>query len=268
MKKWLVASLTFLVILSGFIWFYMFKLPDLRLARLEQSNNVSHTAKETTYLKQLTLKKGDDINYLVLGDSVAKAYDAKNGFFDRVAQYIGQNTQKSVSIQNNAEDGMTSDQLLALIKQGTLTKVIGRSNVISINIGGDDILKVSQSKSMFGAIKEFSTVKSNYQTNLNEILSSIHTINPKSIVLVNDLYNVLPPQDKLYSTSEKLLAYWNLATYTTAEPYKNVAVVPVDQVLTPQKEKEWLTAEVHPNDLGHKWIANEIENELTKKRSM
>jgi lysophospholipase L1-like esterase len=270
MKKWLVASLfiIFLVILSGIIWFYMFKLSELRLTRLEQSNSVSHTVKVTTYLKQLSLKQGNEINYLVLGDSVAKSYDAKSGFFDSVAQYISQHTKKRVPIQNDAEDGMTSDQLLTLIQHGTLTKDIQRSNVISINIGGDDILKVSQSKSMFSAIKEFATVKSDYQTNLKGILSSIYTINPKAIVLVNDLYNVLPPQNKLFSTSEKLLVNWNLATYTSAEPYKNVVVVPVDQVLTPQKEKDWLTAQVHPNDLGHKWIANEIENELTKKRPL
>lgn len=258
----------FLAILFGGTWIYFIKLPEQHLSQLEQSNiRDSNQAQSTTFLKQLASVPTKQIDYLVLGDSVAKAYGAGDGFFNSVAHYITQRTYKRVTIQNDAEDGLTSAELRELVQKGTLNKAIQQSNIISINIGGDDVLQISQNTNLLNAVNKFSTIKSNYQDNMKAILTTIHALNPKAIVLVNDLYNVLPPQNKLFTVSEKLLTKWNLTTYTIADRYNNVAVVPVDQVLTPQTENKWLTAQVHPNDLGHKLIANKIIGELTTKRS-
>lgn len=86
------------------------------------------------------------IYYLALGDSLTRGVgdeEHKNGYTKRLAEKLEQWTEISeVVLDNRGKRGRRSDQLLSLLEKGHYDSEIRNSELITMTIGGNDIMKV------------------------------------------------------------------------------------------------------------------------------
>jgi len=85
-------------------------------------------------------------NYVALGDSLAVGTGASyEGYVDRYAAYIEDDTGARVSITNLGRNGQTSSELLyALRNDPSWRRTVGEANVITINIGINDLGRAAE----------------------------------------------------------------------------------------------------------------------------
>lgn len=86
--------------------------------------------------------KADDstngINYLALGDSISTGYGLANQESEAFPALVAK--EYNFNLDNQAVDGLTSDGLNSLIENGELDDNIKKADVITITIGGNDLL--------------------------------------------------------------------------------------------------------------------------------
>ena len=80
-------------------------------------------------------------NYVALGDSLAVGTGASyEGYVDRYAAYIEDDTGAQVSITNLGRNGQTSSELLyALRNDPSWRRAVGEADVLTVNIGINDL---------------------------------------------------------------------------------------------------------------------------------
>ena len=79
-------------------------------------------------------------DYVALGDSLAVGIGAHGGYVDRYASYIRIDTGAHVNVLNLGQSGQTSSQLLhALRSDATMRQALGAAEVITFNIGINDL---------------------------------------------------------------------------------------------------------------------------------
>jgi lysophospholipase L1-like esterase len=80
-------------------------------------------------------------NYVALGDSLAAGTGASHeGYVDRYAAYLENDTGARVSITNLGRNGQTSSELLyALRNDPSWRRAVGEADVLTVNIGINDL---------------------------------------------------------------------------------------------------------------------------------
>ena len=79
-------------------------------------------------------------DYVALGDSLAAGVGARRGYVARYAQYLRRDTGVRLRVINLGVSGETSSQLLhALRKDPSMRKALGGAEVITFNIGINDL---------------------------------------------------------------------------------------------------------------------------------
>lgn len=206
-------------------------------------------------LRKIASEEGG-LDYLVLGDSVAlgKGSVKESGYGYWVAEYL-KGEGIDVHLDNRAVSGQTSDQLLRSLDDGDLLTRIRESDLISITIGGNDLLKeVLRSGNPFDALMDFRHIKARYLDNLEAILERIRKVNAHAPVLITSLYNPVEPEEPYFQIARKLLDQWNEGMKEVARNYPATAVIDVDRRLLPD-DRNWLADEIHPNDRGYQLMA-------------
>jgi lysophospholipase L1-like esterase len=85
-------------------------------------------------------------DYVALGDSLAVGVGARRGYVDRYGQYLRSDTGARIEVANLGRSGQTSPQLLhALRNDASVRKVLGRAEVVTFNIGINDLGHASRS---------------------------------------------------------------------------------------------------------------------------
>jgi lysophospholipase L1-like esterase len=85
-------------------------------------------------------------NYVALGDSLAAGTGAYyEGYVDRYAAYIEDDTGARVSVTNLGRNGQTSSELLyALRNDSSWRRAVGEADVLTINIGINDLGRAAE----------------------------------------------------------------------------------------------------------------------------
>jgi lysophospholipase L1-like esterase len=80
-------------------------------------------------------------NYVALGDSLAAGTGASyEGYVDRYAAYIEDDTGARVSVTNLGRNGQTSSELLYVLRNdSSWRRAVGEADVLTINIGINDL---------------------------------------------------------------------------------------------------------------------------------
>jgi lysophospholipase L1-like esterase len=80
-------------------------------------------------------------NYVALGDSLAAGTGASyEGYVERYAAYLEDDTGARVSVTNLGRNGQTSSELLyALRNEPSWRRVVGEADVLTVNIGINDL---------------------------------------------------------------------------------------------------------------------------------
>ncbi|MBO9130530.1 GDSL-type esterase/lipase family protein [Bacillus sp. 165] len=171
MKVLLRLKTSVAVILSAALLF-MFAIPDVSQAQ--------------------TLTK-ETINYVALGDSLAAGvtpYKAINkGYPVFLYERLQQSSQRTVTYQNFGVPGYATSDVLLDFKQNrnNIKQAIKKANIITIDIGANDLLPVVLSGS--GDVKNTLS-----QTFLNTLLiiAKIKSWNPKAQIYIMEYYNPFP----------------------------------------------------------------------------
>jgi lysophospholipase L1-like esterase len=264
MKKWIWIALGLSLFIAGIkayptISLLMANTPP-EPVNLSQVNVLAELQEEAQ-------KKGN-LDYLILGDSVAmgQGSEKKQGYPALVAKQL-KKEHIPLLLHNEGVSGRTSQQLLQALDAPTMQKKIRDAELISLTIGGNDLLKVAlNEKDPVQAITEFGSIQKNYQRNLKETLSKVRSLNPDAPILLTSLYNPISPAEPYYDLSNTLLDKWNIGMKEVVYRFPSTLVIDVDEKLQAGKG-HWLADAIHPNDRGYQRIADGILEGIREARS-
>lgn len=264
MKKWIfiAVSLSLLLLYSSDIRFMFVKKP-VESDTVSQMNILSH-------LKDQAQRK-DPLNYLVLGDSVARGFGSQktgpHGYSSLVAKALKEEGI-DLDLVNRGVVGQTSAKLLQSIQDSQIQTDIRNADLISLTIGGNDLLKVAlEEEKPLHILFSFDEIQAKYEKNLSSIITTIRSLNRDAPILITSLYNPISPEKSYYRISNQMLKRWNSDMKRVADRNPFTYVVNVTDRLQGEEE-QWLYDQIHPNDQGYRLMAGGILDEIRAKRTV
>lgn len=196
---------------------------------------------------------GDNTRYMALGDSLAAGYGAvpatqgyvyllyKGGAFDKVTNTL---------LSNAGVPGVTSRQVLEHQVPQAIESF--RPTVITLTVGGNDLLRILQGANAGQVLSEF-------QANFTLILQNLRTALPDARIVVSNLYTIpqIPGADQVVPVFNQIVA-------GVASAFN----VPVADVYSAFQGRHGLLLierpgaapdEVHPTNAGYRVIAQAFE---------
>lgn len=266
-KYLLIFLLTIALSITFWLYYPQYKIEKLKQPTIEASNDKTNVS----YLDYFRNSQANEINHLAIGDSIIRGVGAKQGenFVNHFSSHLQQQTNKKLKLENKGINGITSGELNALVQKGTFDSEMKKSDIITINVGGNDILRIAKKQNFKSALKSFDQLQSTFSSNLSDILTKIKQVNPDATIVFLELYNPLKPSDQVYPIADQLLPNWNLEIYKIAEQYPSSLVVETTKVMN-GKKTEYLSADgVHPNSAGYTAISKlmiyQFEHQYRKK---
>ncbi|MHB8171936.1 MAG: GDSL-type esterase/lipase family protein [Thermincolia bacterium] len=219
--------------------------------------------------------------YLALGDSLTVGYQSpqetmKAGnsakkfvdiYFDRIKPYFN-NLEK----MNHGKIGISSSQLRKdVLDNRDLREKIKQASVITVTIGGNDLLKQGLEIVLTGKEAQVEKSREQMAKNLTETLVEIRKLT-KAPVYVSDIYNPFNPKRWQHKKLEPWVQKFNRTIYDIAWEQK-VKVAPVYETFQGHeiKKKESFIGHdaLHPNDNGYTAISEAFwrvtKNDLPKE---
>lgn len=266
MKRWIWVAVS-LSLIFPVVKFYpllqrMFAESPPEPTMVTQENILNH-------LQEKAEEKAE-LNYLVLGDSVARGFGSEksgsHGYSSLVARGLAED-DIPLHLINRGVIGQTSKQLTGYIQTRNIRQEIREADLISLTIGGNDLLKAAlQDHDPLRILTDFNRIQSGYKK------SGCHSDgNPGSQPGSPDLDH-LPLQSgitrrAIFKVSNRLLKSWNIGMKEVAYSCRLTHVVDVTDRLMAGKGN-WLSDEIHPNDRGYRWMAEGILEEIRANRSV
>lgn len=265
------------------------------------------------------VKAAEPLHILALGDSIAQGYGLENpknqSYSGVLADKVG------ATVRNEGINGLKSTDLLEKLQRGEYDTAIQEADVILLSIGSNDILKpcVSTIAKSFGIETEYSGIydamserflnqdvdiqdfmqelraaKKNlrdneemlaacdaFKVNLQEILTSIHRINPYAVIYADNIYNPYCFADYSYGVveivnlcelTEPYIRRLNEAFQSESKDYILINTYLLFQkdgytnvVPASLKEISQVNLDPHPNAKGHRAIADLIYEKLDRE---
>lgn len=263
----LLLGLIIVCVLAVAVWLYypqyqIYKAKQSRVATVSISKEDKEQKKIDTYLTDLEKIDKEKIVHLGLGDSVMKGYGAQEGesYVDVLSTELSTKLNKQVESINQGINGHTSTQLREEVLAHKYDTDITNADIISLNIGGNDILNSVKRSGYSQAFKEFSTLRDTYKDNMKEILAYVHEKNPNATVIVFELYNPVKTTESYYSLANKLLPKWNVILYDITS---NKELIAETTKTINDKHLNYISDDgVHPNKDGYQQMADEVMYQL------
>ncbi|OYD07693.1 GDSL-type esterase/lipase family protein [Paludifilum halophilum] len=210
----------------------------------------------------------EELNYLVLGDSVARGIGSKGpdqGYGSLVVKSLNKE-RIPLKLVNKGVTGQTSKKLAESITTPDIREKVKSADLISLTIGGNDLIKVAlENQNPVSVLSGFEGIQKGYEQNLTRILHRIRKLNPDAPILMTALYNPISPEEPYYGISHSLLKKWNIQMKQVAHDFPLTHVIDVDQRLR-AANGEWLSDQIHPNNKGYRVIAEGILAEIRGNR--
>lgn len=255
-KYLFVLALFLCIAASGWLYYPQYQIHKMKSQTVEVNTNPN----KVSFLNYFRQEKAQQIYHLAIGDSVIHGVGAEQ-HKDLVYQFsnkLALQTHKKIQFQNEGINGITSSELNSFVQSGRFDEEIKKSNIITINVGGNDILHMVSNSNIYNAIQKFDQLESNFSNNLSSIAARINHLNPKATIVFLELYNPLSPSDQYYSVADKLLPKWNLNIYETANRYSSSIVVETTKVINGEKLNNISPDGVHPNSAGYTAISEQM----------
>lgn len=203
-----------------------------------------------------------DIYYLALGDSLTRGIGdelKKYGYTIRLEEQLEKWPMiKTVELDNRGKNGRRSDQLLALLEKGHYDEELERANLITMTLGGNDVMKVvknnlfSLKKEMFD--KELTKFMSRYET----ILEEIRLRNPDAPIIIIGFYNPFSIVVDEVTPFEPIITEWNTEIERLANTQTNACFVAIDDLFLSNEDMVYHVDFFHPNSTGYERMTNRI----------
>lgn len=239
-------------------WFFY---PQYRIYKIKK--HAVEARSETnydSYINYYRHLKTSHISHLAIGDSVIRGYgvaDNKNLVY-LFSNKLGNETQKQVDLKNEGINGITSGELKELVLEGRYDNEIKNSEIVTINVGGNDILHAAAKGNFQNVFHTFNQIQTTFASNLTDIADWIKSKNPNATIVFLELYNPLSSTDRLYSLADQLLPNWNLKIYEVASHYPNSIVIETTKAINDKKLNNLSSDGVHPNTNGYSAISEQM----------
>ena len=260
-----VLILTLFLGIGATAWIYY---PHYQIQKMKnESMEVGKDLSRETYLDYYRQYNKKEIHHLAIGDSIIHGFgvDETENLVYKFSNQLGHEINKTVHYTNKGKNGMTSTGLNEMIKAGLLDEAIKKSDIITVNIGGNDVLKTAKKQDYYGAVKSFDTLQATFTKNLTEISMKIKEINPHATIVLLELYNPLPADHQFSDLADSLLPKWNVNIYEVAQQIPSSIVVQTTKVINSDNPQNLSPDGVHPNSAGYTAITSQILKQFSKE---
>lgn len=204
-----------------------------------------------------------EIELVALGDSLTVGVgDEKDagGYVGRLAKEMPEKMDgvEKVNITQTAKKGRRSDQLLTQLKSGEINDALKKADIITMTIGGNDLMKILRENFTTLERQHFDTERSNYEKRYIEIFKLIRAQNQTAPIIAVGVYNPLTVYAEDTSEFEKILDEWNQDMKNIVEKDAYAIFVPTVDLFHTNKAEVYSDDYFHPNAKGYTNMKNRI----------
>ena len=209
-------------------------------------------------------KSTSSSKYLALGDSLAVGIGAFWGRGHARLYYnwlINSVNYRCLSYYNLGVIGWTSEDLLRAVTLNSIYRnAIISSSIITIDIGGNDILRHKYSPDkLYEALVCF-------RYNLFTMLKEVYCLNNNAQIYIMDIYNPYSKEHEMHEIAEAWVTEFNTVIWSTlrSQEFKVSGIASVYAAYKGNENRYTLMNHnnVHPNTLGYK-IINDCYKSIT-----
>lgn len=233
------------------------------------------------FLKQQQEKaeapKKTTIHLVAMGDSLTEGVgdETKNaGYVGILKDKLAKDKQVTkVVTKNYGVMGNKIDQLQNRFKtQKNFQKDVKQANIITITIGGNDVMKILKNNLLHTKVSDFSAGSKKFHKRLKDLLDAIRKKNKTAPIYLVGIYNPYTTYFGEIKEFEKIITTWNKKSKQTTETVSNVHFIPIaneietfDKDLKNKPNPLLAKDHFHPNNKGYKKIATQLEKAIWKK---
>lgn len=226
----------------------------------------------TSYFTSLASAESPTLNYVALGDSLAAGFlnssEIGDGYPEYIKQKIEEETLYHVDLVNYGVGGYTTVDLLEQLKREDVKQHLKEADVITIDIGANDILRKIGNKfdltdpdQMQEIIQKVSDAVVAIESNVGQIFTNIKELNDEAPIFFMGYYNALP-----YLNGQEMIEFmmtiFNNTLQETSEKYGAI-FVPTYEAFA-GKHDIYLPNpnDIHPTKEGYELIASLFVEEM------
>jgi lysophospholipase L1-like esterase len=241
-----------------------------------------------------TSDRKEVIHYVAIGDSLTEGIGDSTdsgGFVPLVANDLKEEFNlNGVQIDNFGKNGDRSDQILKRLKKNEeIQKGISSADLITVTVGGNDLMKVISGDIFNLTVETFKKPMKSYQKQLTKLLTEIRKYNEEAPVYVLGIYNPFYLYFPDITEMQEIVDNWNDSTKDIVMEQKKMYFVPINDLLYKGKGNEvgivadeetntssstqdslnnvlYEEDRFHPNNLGYQLMASAVRDEMMKTK--
>ena len=233
----------------------------------------------------------NNIRFVAIGDSLTEGVGdetASGGYVPLVASTLEEAFSiNSIEIENYGVAGDRSTQILKRInEQQEIQDDIASAEIISVTVGGNDLMKVIQNNILGLSVEKFEKPGEKYQANLTKLLTTIRQLNSTAPIYILGIYNPYYIYFPEITEMQTIIDQWNTRTQAVVEQEDRMYFVPINDliyqgIISDEEASEVPDADTlnelrnnaiyegdnfHPNYNGYQLIAKAFTNKMKETK--
>lgn len=181
-------------------------------------------------------KDKETVHYVALGDSLTEGIGdetKQGGFVNRISKDLQHDYHLvSVETDNFGVAGERSDQIRKRVdKDVDLQQSLASADLITLTVGGNDIMKVIRSNIFGLTVKSFKKPMKKYNKELEKLFFDIRELNPDAPIYVVGVYNPFYLSFPEIKDMQKIIDQWNNTTKNFVKAQNNAYFIPINDLL-------------------------------------
>jgi lysophospholipase L1-like esterase len=197
---------------------------------------------------------------VALGDSVTEGTgDADRGYVERLVEEL-RDRGRSVSVNNLAEAGDETSDLLRKLDSPETLQLIGQAQLILMSIGGNDLTHALRGRADDDGLRdplESDAALQRASTNLKQALTRIRAANPTAPLRLIGMYNPFEVLPEAHAQVRSQLITWNSTLERATVDFKDTLMIPVADLFADRPDR-LAGDKFHPGPRGHSLIADRV----------
>lgn len=195
------------------------------------------------------------LHVLTLGDSLAYGAgdESGEGITGRLDDELRGRGIGTVETVNLGVNGAQTTDVIARLRTRRVRDAVAAADAVVLSIGANDLFRTPHSREEL--LRAPLEVAERILGQIETIVGEIHTINPRTRVLLLGGYNPVP-RHEWASTINQYLGVWDAALAARFEDDERVAVVRMADIVTPQRLSRYDS--FHPGAAAYQEAAKRI----------